>query len=181
MAETLEQRVGIDRCEGALHTLFALTLMDLAEFEWRRADDHEWEVGRWPGLRLTLLARPEDGRYRPSFAICPLPRNGTNVPFILLIVLRQRRDRSYSDTRGTLVTVFTFTPVEVRRDIRWCAHRVFDLALTLLQPQLEARYVGLRRRALPSLPCMKSLMALQSRFTDPMSAIHPAPQHHDDT
>ena len=28
MAETIEQRVGIDRCQGALHTLFALTLTE---------------------------------------------------------------------------------------------------------------------------------------------------------
>ena len=28
MAETIEQRVGIDRCQGSLHTLFALTLIE---------------------------------------------------------------------------------------------------------------------------------------------------------
>ena len=61
MMETIDQRLGIDRCEGALQTLFALTLMELAEFEWRRPERHGWEVGRWPGLRLTLLAQPESG------------------------------------------------------------------------------------------------------------------------
>jgi hypothetical protein len=40
VAETIVQRVGIDRCEGPLQTLFALTLIDLAAFEWRRPDGH---------------------------------------------------------------------------------------------------------------------------------------------
>jgi hypothetical protein len=40
VAETIRQRVGIERCKGSLQTLFALTLMDLAEFEWRRPDGH---------------------------------------------------------------------------------------------------------------------------------------------
>jgi hypothetical protein len=31
MTETIDQRVGIDRCEGALQTLFALTLMEIAD------------------------------------------------------------------------------------------------------------------------------------------------------
>jgi hypothetical protein len=173
MADTIEQRVGIDRCQGALHTLFALTLMELAEFEWRTAEDHEWEVGRWPGLQLTLLAHPECGPHRPSFAICPLPRNGTEVPFILLIALRQRIDSSYSDAGGTSVTVFTLTTVEVQRDARSCAHRVFDLAIRLQQSHLETRYVRLNRRVLPNLPCMEYMMKIQYRFTAPMSGIHP--------
>jgi hypothetical protein len=59
MMETLDQRVGIERCEGALQTLFALTLMELGKFEWRRPEVHGWEVGWWPGLRLSSL---KDGR-----------------------------------------------------------------------------------------------------------------------
>ena len=46
MAETIEQRLGIDRCERAVETLFALTLMDLADFKWGHQNGHEWEVGR---------------------------------------------------------------------------------------------------------------------------------------
>jgi len=172
MAETIEQRVGIDRCEGAFQTLFALTLMNLAAFDWRRPDDHEWEVGRSPGLRLTLLAQPEWGPYRPPFAICPVPRNGYEVRFILLIALRRRIDISYSDTGDTSVSVLNFTPIEIKRDVRFCAHRVFDLAVRLQQSDLEARYMRSRRRALPMLPCMKAMMEIQYRFTAPMAGIH---------
>jgi hypothetical protein len=71
MMETIDQRVGIDRCEGALQTLFALTLMELADFEWRRPEGHGWEVGRWPGLRLTLLAQPESGPHRAHLPSVP--------------------------------------------------------------------------------------------------------------
>ena len=45
MAETIEQRLGIDRCERRVEILFALTLMDLAEFEWCYENGHEWEEG----------------------------------------------------------------------------------------------------------------------------------------
>jgi len=173
MAETSEQRIGIDRCEGALQTLFALTLMELAKFEWRPQDGHEWEVGRWPGLRLTLLAQPEWGPHRPPLAICPPPRNGNEVPFILLIALRQGIDRSYSNT-DVPVSVFTLTAAEIRRDVRSCAHRVFDLAVRLQLRHLEARYVRLSRQAVPILPCMKSMMEISYRFTAPMSGIHTA-------
>lgn len=172
MAEMIEQRVGIDRCEGPLQTLLALTLIDLGKFEWRSPDGHGWEVGRWPGLQLTLLAHPEWGPHGPSFAICPLPRNGTEVPFILLIALRQRIDSSYSDARGNSVTVFTLTTVEVQRDARSCAHRVFDLAIRLQHSHLEGRYARLNRRSLPNLPCMEYMMEIQSRFTAPMAAIY---------
>ena len=79
----------------ALQTLFALTLMELAEFEWRRPEGHGWEVGRWPGLRLTLLAQPESGPHRVPLAICPLPGNDNEIPFILLISLRHTIDSAY--------------------------------------------------------------------------------------
>jgi hypothetical protein len=174
MAEASEQLVGIDRCEGALQTLFALTLMELAEFEWRPHDSHEWEVGQWPGFRLTLLARPEWGPHRAPFAICPPPRNGNEVPFILLIALQQGMDRSYSDTGRTSVSVFTLTTGEVRRDVRSCAHRVFDFAVRLQLRHLEARYARFSRQAVPILPCMKSVMEISSRFTAPMSGIYTA-------
>ena len=87
MAETTHQRVGIDRCESPLQTFFALTLMELGKFEWRSPDSHEWEVGRWPGLGLTLLVQPEWGSFRPHFSICPLPRNTNDPSFILLLAL----------------------------------------------------------------------------------------------
>jgi hypothetical protein len=100
MAETFEQRLGIDRCERAVETLFALTLMDLADFKWGHQNGHKWEVGRWPGFRLTLLAQPQWGPHRPPFAICPLPGNGNEVPFIVLIALGEGITSLYSDTRG---------------------------------------------------------------------------------
>jgi hypothetical protein len=168
MSATIEQRLGIDRCERAVETLFALTLMDLAEFEWCHQDGHEWELGRWPGLRLTLLAQPEWGPHRPPFAICPLPGDGDGVPFIVLIPLRGEITRSYSDTGGTSVSVFPLTAAEIRRDVSSCAHRVFDLAVRLQLRHLEAKY------AKPNLPCMKDTMELASRFTAPMAGIYTA-------
>ena len=170
MADTIRQRVGIDRCEGSLQTLFALTLMDLAEFEWRRPDGHGWEVGRWPGLRLTLLAQPESGPHQAPFAICPLPGNDNVVPFILLISLRQTIPNSFSDTQGTSVSIFTLTPVQIQRDPRSCAHRVFDRAVQLQLRHVEARYARYRQ-ALPGLPCMKATMEIAARFTAPMSGM----------
>ena len=174
MAETIEQRPGIERCEGALEKLFALTLMDLAEFEWCHQDGHDWEVGRWPGLRLTLLAQPEWGPHRPPFAICPPPGNGNEVPFIVLIALREGITRSYSYTGGTSVSVFPLTAAEIRRDVRSCAHRVFDFAVRLQLRHLEARYARLGRQVMPMLPCMKTTMEIASRFTAPMSGIYTA-------
>jgi hypothetical protein len=171
MVETIE-RPGIERCEGALEKLFALTLMDLAEFEWCHQDGHDWEVGRWPGLRLTLLAQPEWGPHRPLFAICPSPGNGNEVPFIVLIELREGITRSY--TGGTSVSVFPLTAAEIRRDVRSCAHRVFDFALRLQLRHLEARYARLGRQVMPMLPCMETTMEIASRFTAPMSGIYTA-------
>jgi hypothetical protein len=170
MADTIRQRVGIDRCEGSLQTLFALTLMDLAEFEWRRPDGHGWEVGRWPGLRLTLLAQPESGPHQAPLAICPLPGNDNVVPFILLISLRHIIPNSFSDTQGTSVSIFTLTPVQIQRDPRSCAHRVFDRAVQLQLRHVEARYARYRQ-ALPGLPCMKATMEIAARFTAPMSGM----------
>lgn len=174
MAETIEQRLGIDRCERAVETLFALTLMDLADFKWGHQNGHEWEVGRWPGFRLTLLAQPQWGPHRPPFAICPLPGNGNEVPFIVLIALGERITSLYSDTGGASVSIFPLTAVEIQRDVRSCAHRVFDLAVRLQLRHLEARYNRLRRQAVPTLPCMKAMMEISSRFTAPMAGIHRA-------
>jgi hypothetical protein len=66
------------------------------------------------------------------------------------------------------------TAVEIQRDIRSCAHRVFDLAVRLQLRHLEARYNPLRRQAVPTLLCMKAMMEISSRFTAPMSGIHTA-------
>jgi hypothetical protein len=174
MAATIEQRLGIDRCERPIEMLFALTLMELAEFKWSHDNGHEWEVGRWPGLRLTLLAQPEWGPHRPPFAICPLPGSGNEVPFIVLIALGEGITRSYSDTRGASVSVFPLTAAEIRRDVRSCAHRVFDLAVRLQLRHLEAKYARLGCQAMLILPCMKATMEIASPFTAPMSGIYTA-------
>jgi hypothetical protein len=167
MTEIIDQRVGIDRCEGSLQTLFALTLMELGKFEWRRQECHGWEVGRWPGLGLSLLAQPESGPHRVPLAICPLPENDNEVPFILLISLRHTVDSAYSDSPSTSVSIFTLTPMEIHRDVRSCAHRVFDRAVRLQLGHVGARYARFRQ-ALPGLPCMKATMEIASAFTAPM-------------
>ena len=172
MAETIEQLAGIDRCQGKLHLLFALTLMELARFEWRRANDHEWEVGRWPGLQLTLLAKPQYGQDRPPFAICPLPGKDGAVAFILLIAFTQDIERSHSAAVDTSVSISTVTMVEIQRDVRICAHQVFDTAVWLQLPRLEENYIRLSRPKLPKLPCMKLMVEKQYPLTAPASAIH---------
>lgn len=172
MAEIIDQAAGIDRCQGKLHLLFALTLMELGKFEWRGEHDHEWEVGRWPGLQLTLLAKPQYGRNQPPFAICPLPGTDGGVSFILLIAFTQDIERSSSAVVDPSVSVSTLTMVEIQRDVGSCAHRVFDTAVWLQLPYLEASYMGASRRSLPNLPCMKSLMEKQYPYTAPASAIH---------
>ena len=175
MVESIERPVGIDRCHGALQTLFALTLMELGKFEWRRPNDHEWEVGRWPGLELTLLAQPQWRPDRPPFAICPFPGSDGGVPFIMLIAFRHDINNSYLITGDTSVSVSTLTRVEIQRDVRLSAHRVFDAAMWLQLPLLEDRYKRVSRSSvLPFLPCMKSMAKIQYRFTAPMSGIHTA-------
>lgn len=179
MAESVEQLVGIDRCGGTLRTLFALELIDLAKFEWRRRKDHEWEVGRWPALELTLLAQPLWRSYRASFAICPFPASDGSVPFILLIAFQNEIDSSDSIVGDTTVSVTTLTRAEAQRDIRICAHLAFDTALWLQLPILEERYRRSSHRILQNLPCMKSLAEIQSGFIAPMAAMEfsniPAP------
>jgi hypothetical protein len=172
VSETTEQRVGIDRCEGAFQTLFALTLMELGKFDWRGKASHEWEVGRWPGLGLTLLAQPEWGPHRPQFAICPLPKDSNHLPFILLMALGGRIESPYQNTQNTSVTLLHLTIEQVQRDVVAYAHRVFDLALRLQHSHLEARYIRFNCLALPNLPCMSALMKMQYHFTAPMSRIH---------
>ena len=174
MAELIEQSVGIDRCRRTLHTLFALELIELGKFEWRRRNDHEWEVGRWPGLELTLLAQAEWRSQRVPFAICPFPGNDGAVSFILLILIafQQPADTSCWTISDTSVSVSTVTTVELQRDVRICAHQIFDAAVWLQLPHLEARHMRVGRRILPNLPCMKAIAEIQSRFTAPATAVH---------
>ena len=181
MAQIHEQFVGIDRCRRTLHTLFALELIELGKFEWRRRNDHEWEVGRWPGLELTLLAQPEWRSERAPFAICPFPGSDGGVPFILLVAFQHHTDVTESTIGDSSVSVSTVTMVELQRDVRMCAHQIFDTAVWLQLPHLEARRMRVNRRILPNLPCMKSLSEIQSRFTAPTADIqmggHPSPIH----
>ena len=172
MAEVIEQLAGIDRCQRTLHTLFALELIELGKFEWRRRNDHEWEVGRWPGLELTLLAQAEWRSQRVPFAICPFPGNEGAVPFILLIAFQQSADTSCWPLSDTSVSVSTVTTVELQRDVRICAHQIFDAAVWLQLPHLEARHMRGSRRILSNLPCMKAMSEIQSRFTAPQAAFH---------
>jgi hypothetical protein len=62
------------------------------------------------------------GTAPPPFAICPPPGDGNELPFIVLIALREGITRSYSYIRGTSVSVFPLTATEIRRDVRSCAH-----------------------------------------------------------
>lgn len=186
MSETIDQPVGLDRCRRTLHTLFALELIELGKFVWRRRNDHEWEVGRWPGLELTLLAQPEWQSQRAPFAICPFPGSDGSVPFILVIAF-QSHTVPDSTSGDTSVSVTSVPTIELQRDVRIYAHQIFDAALWLQLPHLEKRYMRPKDQEVerplekdtsanehhwPKLPCMKSLMDKQYPFTAPASAIH---------
>ena len=177
MADIIEPRLGIDRCDDPLHTFFALALIEQGKFEWRCPNSHEWEIGQWPGLGLTLLAQPQWGSYRPHFSICPVPTKGHEVPFILLLALGGRIETSCVDAGEDSVTLLYMARDNVRRDVAACAHRAFDHALNLQRIFLRARYGRLNGWTLPNLPCMKSLVELQRPFTAPMSDCQPPLRH----
>src|SRR5215471_19659108 len=77
---------GIARCESPLEEKLAKAFSTLSRFEWRKSDDHYWEVGRWPGWGLTLLAQPEYGHYRADFGICTWVGIGEGAPPFIVIV-----------------------------------------------------------------------------------------------
>jgi hypothetical protein len=91
-------------------------------FEWREPEDHPWEVGRWNGWMLALLAQPEYGYYRPDFGICTWVHEvGGAPPFILVVEVdghdfhekeQARRDKQrdrFMTTTGAKVLRFTCT------------------------------------------------------------------------
>ena len=147
-------RYGIERCESALEEKLARGFARLAGFEWRRPEDHPWEVGRWPGWFLALLAQPEYGRYRADFGISTwVHEDNEETPFIIIIEVdghnyheRTKEQAEYDKSRDRFMTatnakVFRFTGREVWRDAEACAAEVFTYVTCIQQQHLEKKFI----------------------------------------
>ncbi len=144
---------GIDRCQSPLEHRLAKAFASVSRFDWRRTDDHRWEVGRWPGWFLVLLAQPEYDRYRADFGISTWvhPENGA-PPFIVIVEVdghdfheRTKEQARHDKSRDRFMTatearVFRFTGSEVYHDAEACAFEVFEYALKLQQKHLEEEF-----------------------------------------
>jgi very-short-patch-repair endonuclease len=81
-----ENLVGLDLCQSPLERRLAEAFARVMRFEWRKPDDHRWEVGRWPGWFLTLLAQPSYDRYRADFGICTwVHPEGAVPPYVVIV------------------------------------------------------------------------------------------------
>ena len=146
---------GIDRChQSPLEIELAKAFSRLSRFEWRKPDDHPWEVGRWPGWFLTLLAQPQYGHYRADFGISTWAHdNEDSPPFIVIIEVDghdyhertkeqaerdKKRDRFMTSTEAK---VFRFTGREVYRDADACAYEVMEYVIKVQRNHLNEEFV----------------------------------------
>jgi very-short-patch-repair endonuclease len=148
-----DKRVGIERCESPLEEKLAHAFSKLARFEWRKPADHPWEVGRWPGWFLTLLAQPEYGPYRVDFGISTWVHDDNGPPpFIVIVEVdghdyheRTREQAEYDKSRDRFMTatdarVFRFTGREVWRDAEACAYEVLEYVIKIQQAHLDEEF-----------------------------------------
>jgi very-short-patch-repair endonuclease len=147
-----DRGVGIERCESPLEEKLARAFASLSRFEWRNADDHPWEVGRWPGWFLALLAQPQYDRYRADFGICTWAYHGELPPFIVIVEVdghdyheRTKEQADYDKGRDRFMTatnakVFRFTGREVWRDAEGCAYEVLEYVLRLQEEHLSDEF-----------------------------------------
>jgi very-short-patch-repair endonuclease len=146
-------RVGIERCESPLEEKLAYAFSTLSRFEWRQPDDDPWEVGRWPGWFLALLAQPEYGPYRADFGISSwVHEDDESPPFIVIIEVdghdyhertKEQAERDKSRDRfmtATEARVFRFTGREVWRDAEACAAEVLEYVIRIQQKHLEDEF-----------------------------------------
>lgn len=154
-----QQKVGINRCGSPLEEALAKAFSRLARFEWREPTAHAWEVGRWPGWFLVLLAQPSYGNFRPDLAITTWVNEQRDIPpFIVIIEVdghdyheRTKEQAEYDKSRDRFMTrthakVFRFTGREVWRDPDACAYEVFEYVLELQQPHLDAEFTKFLQR-----------------------------------
>jgi very-short-patch-repair endonuclease len=148
-----ENLVGIDRCQSPLERQLAEAFASVMRFDWRKPEDHHWEVGRWPGWFLTLLAQPQYDRFRADFGICTWvhPEDGV-PPFIVFVEVdghdfhqRTKEQAQYDKSRDRFMTateakVFRFTGSEIYRDPEACALEVLEYVLKVQQQHLEEEF-----------------------------------------
>jgi very-short-patch-repair endonuclease len=144
ISRSLRHRRGLARCESPAERRFVHAIAQTADFRWRLPDEHPWEVGRWPSLRLVLLSQATMQPYRADFAIVPTRWSPRQAPPIVVEIdghyhnLKHRaehdrvRDR-YMSSIGT--TVLRFGGAEIWRDASGCA----DEALAIALQRLSAR------------------------------------------
>ena len=147
------EKLGIERCESPLEDALARAFAKLARFEWRRPNDHPWEIGRWPGWFLTLLAQPEYGPYRADFGVCTwIHDDAAPPPFIVIVEVdgheyheRTKEQAEYDKSRDRFMTsteakVFRFTGREVHRDAKGCAYEVLEYVMRIQQQHLGEEF-----------------------------------------
>lgn len=127
---------GIERCQSPLEGQLAHAFSKVSRFEWRTASDHRWEVGRWPGWFLALLAQPQYDRYRADFGICSwMHLDDEAPPFIVIVEVdghdfhektkeQARRDKSRDRfMTATEARIFRFTGseiyIEMQKLVQW--------------------------------------------------------------
>jgi very-short-patch-repair endonuclease len=148
-----DKLVGIDRCQSPMERLLIDAFATVSRFEWRRGAEHRWEVGRWPGWFLSLLAQPQYDRYRPDFGICTWVYPEDEAPPFIVIVevdghdfhekTKEQAKRDKSRDRfmtATEARVFHFTGSEVYRDAQACAVEAFEYVLKHQQRHLEEEF-----------------------------------------
>jgi very-short-patch-repair endonuclease len=166
MAGTFDDfRAGIDRCQSPLERELVHAFAGLARFQWRHDNLHRWEVGRWPGWFLTLLAQPQYDQYRVDFGICSWIFDEQDLPPMIVVVevdghdfhektkeqarRDKARDRFMTETEAR---VFRFTGSEVYRDATACAAQVLQYVLKHQQKHLEEEFKKFVRANAASLP-----------------------------
>lgn len=148
-----DSRCGIERLQSPLETKLAHAFAELSRFEWRRPDDHRWEVGRWPGWFLALLAQPQYERYRADFGISTwVHEDDAPPPFIVVIEVdghdyhertKEQAERDKHRDRfmtATEARVFRFTGREVWRDSIACAKEVLDYVVKVQERYLNQEF-----------------------------------------
>ena len=148
-----ERLQGIERCQSPLEIVLAQALAEAIPFTWRESGDHEWEVGRWKGWMLALLAQPAYDKYRPDFGICTWVHDPTEAPPFILIVevdghefhertkeqVRRDKERDrFMTTTGA--KILRFSGSEVHSDPTACAEQILQYAIELQKPHLTEQF-----------------------------------------
>lgn len=149
-----DAKVGIERCESPLEVKLAQAFANLLRFEWRKPDDHRWEVGNWPGWFLTLLAQPQYSLYRVDFSISTwVVKDDKTLPFIVIVEVdghnyhertKEQAERDKKRDRFMTATdakIFRFTGREIWRNAEACASEVLEYVIRYQQDHLDESFI----------------------------------------